>query len=145
MGYTLIIGEAVLNYDNDPKWPSVSVEATTIKSEDAPAHGEPTDHSSERWPSYTSWANAMKWAGLSGLFDSKNELCLIPTHPGAIPLVQKHREIVNAAYEAKKAAGYIPSYDTNDEGNGWMVRLEWLHYWINYALDNCEKPIFCNH
>ena len=57
MGYNLIIGEKVV-YDDDSE-----CSVTWAKSEyleEAPADGSPTDHTNERWPSYSGWADLQR-------------------------------------------------------------------------------------
>lgn len=110
MGYTLRIGEAKLIYDSD----RVSVDCDVITLPDAPAYGEPTDHSSARWPSYSGWADSMRHLGLMDImFNVRNggagqiiyrdtELMpLLSEHPGAQPITGLH-----AAYIEEKIAEY---------------------------------------
>ena len=165
MGYTLTIGEFELDFDTkDEDCPHISLDAKMFKHDDAPAFGEPTDNESQRWPSYTSWSDFCRFSGLYDLFYGKNEAreltrddALLHEHPGCIPLTEKQRREVNEAYEAfkkkypnaKPTYGDIPkgSFDgdpNNPEENGQMCRLVWLHYWVNWALDNCKQPVFAN-
>ncbi len=30
------------------------------------------------------------------------------------------------------------------EENDYATRLEWLKYWVDWSLENCDKPVFCN-
>lgn len=53
MGYNLTIGEAVLSWDED----YVCVDAQDVTLPNAPAFGDPTDHTNSRWPSYSVWAD----------------------------------------------------------------------------------------
>ena len=79
-------------------------------------------------------------------------------HPGCIPLSEKHKEIVDKAYKdfyekyPNAKAGYSQKQledsvgkdkDWPDE-NIWAARLEWLKFWIDWALENCDKPVFYN-
>lgn len=163
MGYTLNIGELKIRYDNDEDCPTIDCDAETFMHDNAPAFGEPTDKTSSRWPSYTAWANFSRFTGLYDLFYGKNEQkettrddALLRSHPGCVPLTEKHRREVNAAYEGFKIKypNAIPTYGTpknvfegdknNPEENYQMTRLVWLHYWVNWALDNCKQPVFTN-
>jgi hypothetical protein len=163
MGYTLKIGELDFDYDQDEDYPSIYLTAKTVSHPDAPAFGEPTDHENQRWPSYTAWAEFCRDAGLYDLFFGKEtrDDTLIREHPGCIPLTEKHRREVNAAMEAWKVKypDAVPTYgekcpegehplmwtdENNPEENGKMCRLVWLHYWVNWAMDNCERPVFAN-
>ena len=166
MGYTLTIGEAYLDYDNDESSPYCRVCAKGVTHDDAPAFGEPTDHSNSRWPSYSGWHDFAGYSGLYSLFFGKEHKdgylvrddALLVEHPGAVPLAEQHRREINAALERWKTLypHAVPTYgnidpkkfnDTdpdNPEENWKMTRLVWLHYWVNWALDNCDRPVFAN-
>lgn len=103
MGYTLKIGEAELCWDEE----SVGIGCSITKLPDAPAHGDPTDFESQRWPSYTGWSESMKKLGLMDvMFNERNGgsgglqykekwlTPLIATHPGASPITRLHLEYV---------------------------------------------------
>ena len=169
MGYTLRIGELVIEYDQDEDEPRISVEAKGFRHDEAPAFGEPTDHESQRWPSYTSWSDFARDSGLYSMFYGKNhggseiirDDALIAQHPGCVPLTERHRREVNAALDAWRVRypNAVPTFGRpapegedwlmwsdpdNPEENGKMTRLVWLHYWVNWALDNCKQPVFQN-
>lgn len=163
MGYSLTIGELEIEYDNNLDCPRVITTATQFIHDEAPAFGEPTDNSSSRWPSYCSWYEFCRFSDLYDLFYGKNEEgkttrddALLQDHPGCVPLTERHREEVNTAYQRfiKKYPKAVPTYgdpknsmepdENNPEENGQMCRLTWLYYWVNWALDNCEKPVFVN-
>jgi hypothetical protein len=149
MGYNLKIGELKTNWNTDDGREStieLSVEVERGRKEPFLNVGEPTDGMNVRWPSYTSWSNFAKSADLYDFFFDKCE-GLIREHPATFPLCEEHREIVNAKYKAfkDKHPKSKPTYDDeNNEHNAVLVRFEWLKYWINWALDNCEKPVFYN-
>jgi hypothetical protein len=140
MGYGLSIGEATIEWNTD----CVRIGCATERRDNAPAFGEPTDYSNQRWPSYTSWSNAMSALGLMDvMFDERNGGCsdfefkwndkwlipLLATHPGATPITKEH-----VAYVEEKLAAYSEeSYDG-----------EWLLYWLRWAVENCENPVFVN-
>ena len=169
MGYTLRIGELEMEYHQDEDEPRIELNAKGFHHDDAPAFGEPTDGESQRWPSYSSWSDFAKDAGLYTLFYGKEpgsrewvrDDALIAEHPGCVPLTEKHRREINAALAAWKIKypEAMPTYGRpapegehplawsdpdNPEENGKMCRLVWLHYWVNWALDNCERPVFQN-
>jgi hypothetical protein len=115
MGYTLRIGEACIEYDED----SVNIGCEVARRDGAPAFGEPTDHTSQRWPSYIQWSDAMKALGLEmcmfrrlcgGVLNEDFEwngvsrYPLIYDHPGAQPITKEHVEYVEAKLAAYKAA-----------------------------------------
>lgn len=156
MGYTITIGEREKSNIEDEEatgWPEF--EAKSEEHPKAPAFGEPTDHSNSRWPSYTAWANAMRFVGLYDLFFNKNN-GLMKNHPGCVPITAEHKAIIDKAYEAfykkypKCKAGFSPnSTDFQDdphwpEENSYAVRLEWLKYWVDWSLKNCKNPVIFN-
>lgn len=176
MGYTLRIGEAELNWSED----CVDITCQTVRRDDAPAHGDPTDYTSERWPSYSAWFESMRQLGLMDvMFDLRNGGAgevevdgeyiypLIQTHPGAASITKRHVQYVEAKiaeykrlhpdhvarYPPPKAgAEPIPGtgiYREEDEdpdprNDPWLCRGEWLLYWLKWAVENCEKPVFIN-
>lgn len=154
MGYTIMIGQA--NVDIDHQYLSVSISVVSERHENAPAFGEPTDYTNSRWPSYTSWNDTIRFAGLEDLFFNK-EKGIMRDHPGVFPLNAYHeKEIFIAIVKLKQKypeakAGYSPRLpNTVFEDpqwpivNNYLVRLEWLLYWVNWAVENCEKPVIYN-
>lgn len=156
MGYTLIIGELKTEIQNEGLESYIYNTAEDAKHDEAPAFGEPTDHENNRWPSYTAWGNAMRFIDLYDLMFDKHT-GLIREHPGCVPLMKEHKEIIDKAYIAfyekypNAKAGYSPKVDIFDnedpdwpEENSYAVRLEWLKYWVDWALKNCKHPVFYN-
>lgn len=148
MGYTLKIGEAIIDYDVDDRWPEdsyVDINATSIKTDDAPAFGEITDYTSERLPSYTSWGDFIRFAGVGNMFGN-SDYSLIKAHPGCVPITTKHKELIDEAWVnyTEKYPNATPTYDTDKTEDAHMCRLVWLRYWIHYALEHCKQPVFYN-
>lgn len=153
MSYTLTIGEANLHYDQKGEY--CKIEAMAMSDPKAPAFGEPTDYKNERWPSYSSWANFCKVTNLHDLFFNEDN-GILRNHPGCVPLSMRHKQEIDEAYESFKSkypnviAEYSPKIlnDIPDENwpeeNGTMCRLEWLKYWVDWALKNCQQPVFDN-
>mgnify|MGYP003405256251 CR=1 FL=1 len=113
MGYNLRIGEAVICYSDE----SARVDCETVRRDDSPSFGDPTDGTNCRWPSYTVWADMMAKLGLTdvmfnrrnggvGEFEYKGKWLypLIPEHPGAAPITREHVEYVEEKLAAYKAA-----------------------------------------
>jgi hypothetical protein len=162
MGYSIAIGQLEVIRHEDEDFEDgfcISYDAESVTNPDAPAFGEPTDYTNSRWPSYTAWSKTVKFLGIYELmFDEENGL--MKNHPGYTALTQEHKAIIDAAYVSfyekypNAKPGYSPkSRDGNDlfiedpdwpEANGIAVRLEWLKYWIDWALANCSEPVFCN-
>jgi hypothetical protein len=158
MGYTLKIGELKTEIYDEGLESYIHMTAEPKDLPEAPAYGEPTDNSNSRWPSYTSWANAMRFVGLYDFMYNK-ETGLIRNHPGCVPLVKEHKEIIDKAHAEfyqkypNAKAGYSPKLD-EAKGvwedpewpmeNNMATRLEWLKFWVDWALVNCKQPVFYN-
>lgn len=126
MGYTLTIGEASLAWSKD----SVEVDVEGVRLDDAPAFGEPTDYTNSRWPSYSSWFNAMDELGLvQVMFNEKsggggfewngeNYEPLIVQHPGVAPITSAHLAYIEqkvSEYKAKHP-DHVAKYPPPKEG-----------------------------
>lgn len=168
MGYTLTIGEAEIDYNED----SVRICAANVTLDEAPAFGEPTDNTNTRWPSYAGWSDAMKKLGLTdfmfagkrgggdgaGSFEWNGKECspLLIDHPGAELVTQAHLEYLEAKLAAYKAAhpDHVAAYPPLKPGieksfidpryDAALVRGEWLLFWMRWALKNCKQPVFTN-
>ena len=152
MGYLLTIGELDIEYSQEEEF--CNIVARGFKNSDAPAFGEPTDFTSSCWPSYTVWLDFCKFVGLTELFFNKDD-GILAHHPGCVPLTQRHKRAIDSAYLNFKRkypnakAGYSPKRGVYDdpnwpEENNWFCRLEWLKYWVDWALANCKRPVFQN-
>jgi hypothetical protein len=157
MGYTLVIGELKTQVEKDGLDSYISHEAEIKNINFAPAFGEPTDYENQRWPSYTSWHDSMRFVGLYDFMFNK-ENGLIRSHPDCIPLTIEHKEIIDKAYKdfyskyPNCKAGYSPKVKEDPfaedynwpKENGYATRLEWLKFWVDWSLENCENPVFYN-
>lgn len=119
MGFNLIIGEATADGEH----------AKIRRLKNAPADGVPTDYTNQRWPSYTGWTDFYNTVGLKDLFERR----ILRDHPGFVLLQQSDKDEIDRAYQSIKL---FPAEH--------QVRLEWLKFWVEWALTNCEKPIFYN-
>lgn len=151
MGYSLTIGEAVMEAIPGDEWGDgylhISVEEVT--HDEAPAFGEPTDHRNTRWPSYSSWSQFAEFTGLEDvLLDPESNDNIRGGHPGHFLLTQAFKDDVDIAMERfmKMYPDAIASYDNYEERpyDGELCRLTWLKYWVDWALENCQIPIFAN-
>lgn len=151
MGYSLTIGELKISIQGKGLQSYLDYDAEEVSLDNGPAYGEPTDNTNSRWPSYTSWGDSMDFLGLR-----KFSNAVLAEHPGVVPLTQEHKKEIDEAYERFYAkypnakAGYSPNSDgfREDENwpeeNGYAVRLEWLKFWVDWALENCKVPVFAN-
>jgi hypothetical protein len=163
MGYNITIGNVVPFYpdegeysDNEPRF---VVEDMTDQEAPVFPGDSMTGKSNSRSPSYTQWAEFCKRTDLYRLFFDKEE-GLMRYHPGTILLRKKHLEVVDWALQLhKRQYPDIPvgccmcvtcqSY-FGSEGlqhtDGYLephsydrVRLEWLAFWMRWALTNCAR------
>ena len=161
MGYTLKIGESYVDFDEDG---DRRVLVHDVELGDSPAFGEPTDRTNSRWPSYTGWGNFCRNVGIASImFNGRNggsdifELpdgsyvgCLMPEHPGVARITQKHLDYIKAKVNAYKALhpDHLPEFppegveDPKCDGN--LCRAQWLIFWMEWAILNCENPTFYN-
>jgi hypothetical protein len=101
--------------------------------------------------------------GLYELFlDRESGIALIQNHPGAALLTEEVRQQINTALEKRRQeaekAGKVTSYCDENPERKWEItcpdpcpkhdwqlcRLEWLAYWVNWAVDNCKCPVIVN-
>ncbi len=153
MGYSLTIGEAKLEKWDEDEFGDGHIDITVdgVHLDDAPAFGEPTDYTNERWPSYTSWWEFAEYAGLTDvLFDPETNGGIRGGHPGHFLITEKFKQDIDDAYSKfmEKYPDATPTYDTEGtadaDADGALCRLTWLQYWTTWALENCENPIFKN-
>ena len=153
MGYTLAIGEKRSIQEDDG---STYYDVERIFHNKAPAFGEPTDHTNQRWPSCSTWKKFSEFTGLVNLFYDKDNGLINASKDGVVLIRQIHKKQIDLALEVitdrfpNAFAGYSPKVDDilvhSDpdwpEANEWLVRLHWLKYWVDWALENCKEPVF---
>lgn len=145
MGYSIGIGELVVETDVHALQDDVGL-SFSVRNEhhaDAPAFGEPTDGTNWRWPSYTAWSKFSQTVGLDYALFWEHDL--VGGHPG-VRLVTL--SLCNAVEQARD--NMRQEYPTTtpqmgaSELAGHLARLEWLHYWCQWALKNCKTPVMVN-
>jgi len=160
MGYSLIIGEAEIDCDVGGTYGDnefdfgdffVHVSARDESHEDAPAFGEPTDHTNERWPSYGSWHNFCEYANLFDVFydENRNLRC---GHPWAMPITKEMKKRIDRSYMQIKGKfpNVVASFEKGElsdeefDANAAMCRIKWLKYWVDWSLENCRRPVLSN-
>lgn len=151
MGYSLAIGEAVTEVSPEDEYGDgyVSIVVEEVRHDDAPAFGEPTDYTNERWPSYTSWSNFAEFAGLTDiLYNPKANGDIRGGHPGHFLITEKFKADVDAAMDRymEKYPDAVASFENVEDRrhDGELCRFIWLQYWTDWALENCKTPIFTN-
>jgi hypothetical protein len=153
MGYTFKIGNAVSEFDKS-NFPHLSAEwdVMSVTHPDAPTfpNDEMTGNSSERSPSYSTWAEFCRETGIFSLFyDERGHLH--GGHPGCIGITPEMAAEVAQALERRRAKASLPPgfegwdyqgparYDYN------LARLIWLDWWMRWAIENCETPAIANY
>ena len=146
MGYSITIGELRIDTypENGVDDECIGFSAKGVAIEGSPAYGEPTDGTNQRWPSYTSWFNAIEGAGLEDVFFYNGHL--IGGHPGVrlvtkelLERISKAKADLESAHPSIKAT-MQPYTDIN----GTYCRIIWLEYWCKWALENCKFPVIAN-
>ncbi|QMV32496.1 hypothetical protein KMC50_gp36 [Ralstonia phage Claudette] len=133
MGYNLTIGNVEAGkLECDDGHYSVPLSIACVNHENAPRDGSPTDGTNQRWPSYTAWSEFCLATGLHSMFYD-DDTGLIRQHPGVFELMPEH---LTKIATARTALQRQPK-DIQEEQIG---RLNWLEYWVKWALDNCERP-----
>lgn len=129
MGYSIYIGNAEASelVCEDGEY-LVTIQVNPNAVDGAPCDGSPTDGTNGRWPSYSGWSEFIEDAGLVSLFRDES-FGIMRNHPGCFALEPAHLE------QIKKATCQL-------EWN--KGRLEWLKFWVEWALTNCERPAIYN-
>lgn len=147
MGYSITIGELLIE-----TYPEEAMECSGLrfsaKSEwhdSAPAYGEPTDFTNDRWPSYSAWFDFAERSGVRELlFDSGGNL--IGGHPGVRLITKDMLDAVVAARLKMESNPHPPqpTMENYTAENGAYCRLLWLEYWMQWSLENCKTPVIAN-
>jgi hypothetical protein len=140
MGYTLAIGERDFDTEENIGF------AKKIKLGDAPVNANSAvflEKTNVFMPSYNNWHRFLEETELNALFLGKGGL--IKTHPGVVSLTEEHLKAVKFAndnykklYCDQRLIDDMPCVSLN------LDRLNWLEWWMNWALSNCKDPIFTN-
>lgn len=177
MGYNLTIGKKYFNksmyedvyndYIEDGETEEQAREwakawkyrAESEHHDDAPAFGEPTDYSNDRWPSYGSWFDFCEAAGVTQFIFDDQRRSLRGGHPGYFVMDKTFAQKINAAYKmfSIKYPDAVPTFDDthpnadkvcfpyNTPQNHTKARFVWLNYWVQYAVKEYgEDAIFYN-
>ncbi len=144
MSYSFKIGNAEIDCDLDDGYIGLIIKE--VRHDNAPAFGEPlSDFINCRCPDYTDWREFCEFTFLTDLF---YENCggILRDNPGIILLTRGHQKEINDAYQNffKKYPHSKPGFETDSEPDRWHVRLVWLKYWVDWAIENCGYPAFQN-
>jgi hypothetical protein len=170
MGYTLTIGNAKLNYSED----YCGVDADPIASADGPFQESQYSPPYTSWHNSMQRLGLMdvmfneRNGGNGFTYAGKTRAPLIDRHPGVMPISKEHVMAVEEILSAYKAAhpehrpefpppkpGAVPvipgssiyavgDYSDDPRYDSALARGEWLAWWLRYALEHCERPVFVN-
>lgn len=169
MGYSIHIGEAKLEKVSkldleDSNEITARYRVVGDSLDEAPQFrgDEMTGKGSGRYPSYSSWSEFCKNNGLHDLFFNE-ETGLMRHHPGCFLIQQSDLDAVKTALANRKklypnAKPGMCNCDECSKKNFWksdglpheegydydLARLEWLVFWMEYALKNCDLPAISN-
>ena len=133
MGYNLTIGQVEAGtLECEEGEYAIRIEVTLVKFDSAPRDDSPTDGTNQRWPDYSAWAGFCRDTGLYSLFYD-GEHGLIRRHPGVFALTADHLAQIKAAHSRLK----LRSDGAYALHGG---RMQWLEYWVEWALANCSRP-----
>jgi hypothetical protein len=140
MGYRLGIGER--DFDTEENRSFVK----KIKLDDAPINANSAvflEKTNVLMPSYNNWHRFLEEAELTSLF--LDESGLIKIHPGVVSLTEEHLKAVKFANDNYKKLYYNQGViDDLSYISFNLDRLNWLEWWMTWALSNCKDPIFTN-
>lgn len=171
MGYTIIIGEA--SFDGCKEDAYMRVWARPEAHDSAPVFpNDPmTGNGNSRSPGYSAWTEFCRDVGLYGMFYGMNgrrnpymegdpechrEVPILADHPGYAPINSEDVAAIKDALDQHIAAygDLVPGFrDWNEKEEDMptdamqcaqRARLIWLHYWSDWAVNNCEWPVIAN-
>jgi hypothetical protein len=157
MGYTLTIGNAELGRGD---WDYLAFVPSMVMDDAPHAPNDANPGANYRWPSYSSWLAFCDEVGLRDLFYDE-ETGLLRPHPGCKILTPEIQEVISTAldryrrnhpdavarFDAPSGRGIVadltepPQYPPSDYA---LARLEWLDWWVRWAIANCEHPAIHN-
>ena len=169
MTYDMTIGEYYReDISEEGEEPHFWESARTVTLDEAPKflNDDLTGRSNFRSAAYSGWStfcekhpiiNDLMWGTGNGAGP------LMPDHPGIADLKPEHLAAVREALKAHRAVvgedtlpGYVPdatdlrfggNYEPHDPTKKYdyaLVRLLWMEWWMEWALANCERPVFSN-
>lgn len=125
MSWDISIGEKTISPEDG------EIYVPEVRLDNAPSDGVPTDYTNHRWPSYSTWDDFLVDTELVEMMDGDSTSVIHITH-GLLEMVR----VADIKYKEKHKPG-APSntYQYN------IDRLDWLLFWLDWALKNCKEPI----
>lgn len=138
MGYTIMIGEAVLEVDEDELQAWFKVEPATHL--EAPVYARGMYGENRIDASYGGLGIVMHELGLRELFMGD----LMRTHPGISRLRSEHVIEIQEAVESYRARAGDAAWKRESMESDILSRGTWLAWWTEWAVKNCKNPAVCN-
>lgn len=133
MGYTIKIGNAVPVFSK-AEFPRLVAQ---WKVEDAESKGAPCPPGDE-----AEWQELIEQVGLWGMFYHPLN-GLMANHPGCVGIEPTDAASVRAALIRYRKTATLPAGEgINHDYN--LARLEWLDFWMHWAIATCETPAIEN-
>lgn len=154
MSYDIYIGEGVWSEED---W---GVHGFTLSEAPAFRGDRLSKQCNSRHPGYLQWGGFLDRVGLYELFFGVSGL--MAEHPGACKLKPQHLYLIHNAlekYQASKPSAKpglcgckecsISSYTQADglaheDLDYDLARLQWLDWWVMWAIQNCSNPTLVN-
>lgn len=147
MTYFFRIGEAVIVTRKEDSTLDIEVLSTSVEA--CPLFID-SGKENFRHPGYSQWEKFCTIVGLHKHFFDK-EKGILKRHPGIHLLAKKDLTAFKKAraswlkkYPEAKLALMGEDEENITEADWIYYRLVWLCFWTEWALKNCEKPIFTN-
>lgn len=142
MGYNFTIGNAYISKCDE----SISIEARAIRESSAPSAGTRILSVSSVSVGYGEWDSFCRNTRTTKLFygdgyvngrlewatDFHREEPYLYRHPGAALIIPADLDFIRQSMRGLNISESEYSY------------LQWLEFWMDYALTNCEHPVFVN-
>lgn len=145
MEYTIKIGNAVPVFSK-AEFPRLvaqwKVEDEESKDAPCPPGDEFLKQSNRRAHSYFAWRDLMQKAGLWSLFLHPYK-GLIVNRPGCVGIEPADAASVRAALIRYRKTATLPAGKGIDHDYD-LARLEWLDFWVHWAIATCETPAIEN-
>jgi len=157
MGFDFRVGEAIIDHQQEDYLCSIDVKKVNVK--EAPIFNKYWGQTNKIHVSYGGWKEICRFIRLEDLFyDTDADYCLLQSHPGCVPITPFHLTVLNNRYSEYlvRCPSAIPTFGninktnmlegdkSNPIENNMLCWLVWLIFWFKWALNNCERPVFCN-
>ena len=143
MAILIKIGELTTSVDGVGIDKFIAIGAETVVDVRVPTYVENVGNGNYIMPSAASWRDFLNYTGLYKLM--YNESYSLMREP-CVPITEEHRSIFWDKYNKyrKNYPDAIPDLTSVHRADYCFAVLEWLRFWIEWALINCNVPVFYN-